>query len=79
MKIDVRQFIQDNYTEYLGDNSFLQPATERTKQLWQRCKELLNEEQRNGGVLDIETSTFSGITNFNPGYIDKENELIVGL
>ena len=79
MNIDVRQFIQDNYTEYLGDDSFLQPATQRTKNLWSKCKKLLQKEQENGGVLDIETSTFSGITNFKPGYIDKDNELIVGL
>ena len=79
MKIDVRQFIQDNYTEYTGDASFLQPPTQRTKALWEKCCNLLKLEKENGGVLDIEASTFSGITNFAPGYIDKENEIIFGL
>lgn len=77
--IDVRTFIQENYTEYLGDSSFLHPISVRTSKLWEKCKELLKQEQENGGVLDIETSTFSGITNFAPGYIDKDNEVIVGL
>ena len=77
--IDVRTFIQENYTEYLGDSSFLHPISVRTSRLWKKCKELLKQEQENGGVLDIETSTFSGITNFAPGYIDKDNEVIVGL
>lgn len=77
--IDVRTFIQENYTEYLGDSSFLHPISMRTSKLWKKCKELLKQEQENGGVLDIETSTFSGITNFEPGYIDKYNEVIVGL
>ena len=76
--INVKQFITDNYTEYLGDDSFLQPMTERNKKLWEKCKNLLTEERIAGGVLDIETNTFSGITAFKPGYIDKENELIVG-
>ena len=76
--INVKQFITDNYTEYLGDDSFLQPMTERNKKLWEKCKNLLTEERIAGGVLDIETNTFSGITAFEPGYIDKENELIVG-
>ena len=77
--IDVRAFIQENYTEYLGDSSFLHPISVRTSKLWEKCKKLLKQEQENGGVLDIETSTFSGITNFAPGYIDKDNEVIVGL
>ena len=79
MKIDVKQFIYDNYTEYLGDESFLTPISEKTKKVWDKCKELLKKEQENGGVLDIELNTFSGINNFAPGYIDKENEVIVGL
>ena len=78
MSINVKQFIYDNYTEYLGDESFLQPMTERNIKLWEQCKELLKKEQEAGGVLDIETKVFSGITNFAPGYIDKDNELIVG-
>lgn len=78
-KIDVRKFIVENYTEYTGDESFLQPITDRNKALWDKCKELLKKESENGGVLDVETKTFSGICNFAPGYIDKELELIVGL
>lgn len=78
IEIDVKKFILENYTEYLGDDSFLQPITERNKNLWDKYKELLKEERIAGGVLDIETNTFSGITAFKPGYIDKENELIVG-
>ena len=77
--IDVRSFIQENYTEYTGDASFLAPISKKTQKLWDKCKELLKEEQENGGVLDVETSTFSGITNFKPGYIDQKNEVIVGL
>ena len=78
-KIDVRKFIVENYTEYTGDESFLQPITKRNEALWSKCKELLKKESENGGVLDVETKTFSGICNFAPGYIDKELELIVGL
>lgn len=78
-KINVKEFIYDNYTEYLGDESFLAPISKKTQIIWDKCKELLKQEQENGGVLDIDTSTFSGINNFAPGYIDKENEVIVGL
>ena len=74
----VRNFIQQNYTEYLGDESFLSPISPRTKILWDKCKELLQHEKENG-VLDIETEVFAGITNFGPGYIDQKNEVIVGL
>jgi formate C-acetyltransferase len=74
----VREFIQQNYTEYLGDESFLSPISPRTQILWDKCKELLQHERENG-VLDIETETFAGITNFGPGYIDQKNEVIVGL
>ena len=79
MEINVRDFIYKNYTEYLGDESFLQPISKKTSILLNKVKELLKQERENGGVLDIETSTFSGINNFKPGYIDKENEIIVGL
>ena len=79
MEINVKQFIYDNYTEYLGDDSFLAPISEKTKKVWNKCQELLKQEKENGGVLDIDTSTLSGINNFNPGYIDKNNEVIVGL
>lgn len=76
--IDVEAFIQDNYTEYTEDASFLKGPTEKTKKIWSRCQELLKEELKKG-VLDIETNIFSGIDNFAAGYIDKENEVIVGL
>ena len=78
-EINVRDFIQKNYTLYEGDSSFLSGPTEKPQKIWNRCVELLNEEMKNGGVLDVETSKISGITNFAPGYIDKENEVIVGL
>ena len=78
MNINVKDFIYNNYAEYLGDDSFLQPMTERNQKLWSQCKELLEQEYKAGGVLDIETKVFSGINNFAPGYIDKDNELIVG-
>lgn len=76
--IDVRDFIQRNYTEYLGDDSFLVGPTEKTKKVFNKVQELLKEELKTG-VLDIETTKFSGIDNFDAGYIDKENEVIVGL
>lgn len=79
MIIDVNKFILDNYTEYTGNADFLQEPTEKTKKLWDKCKELLKAEREAGGVLDIETHAFSGINSFGPGYIDKENEVIVGL
>ena len=78
-EIDVRDFIQRNYTPYTGDGSFLADPTEKTRRVWQKCRELLTEELRRGGVLDVETERISGICNFEPGYIDRENEVIVGL
>ncbi len=78
-EIDVRNFIKRNYTEYVGDSSFLVPPTEKTKKVWAVCVDLLAKELKNGGVLDVETKKISGICNFEPGYIDKENEVIVGL
>jgi len=78
-EINVRDFIQKNYTLYEGDSSFLVGPTEKTKKVWNRCTELLKEEMKRGGVLDVETERISGICNFEPGYIDKENEVIVGL
>ncbi len=78
-EIDVRNFIQKNYTLYEGDSSFLTPPTARTKAVWGKCEELLAEEMKKGGVLDVDTTRISGVTNFEPGYIDKENEVIVGL
>lgn len=76
--IDVREFIQNNYTEYKGNANFLCGISERNKRLWNKCLDLLEKERNAGGVLDIETNKFSGINNFGPGYIDKDLELIVG-
>ena len=78
-EIDVRNFIQKNYTLYEGGPEFLAGPTEKTRKVWSKCEELLAEEMKRGGVLDVETKTISGICNFAPGYIDKENEVIVGL
>ena len=76
-EINVRDFIQQNYTPYDGDQSFLAPATERTKRVWARLNELFVDERRKG-VLDI-SQIPSSITSHGPGYIDRENEVIVGL
>ena len=78
-EINVRNFIQKNYTQYTGDDSFLQPPTEKTNKVWGKCEELLRQEMKNGGLLDVETKIISGIDNFAPGYIDQENEVVVGL
>lgn len=78
-EINVSAFIDSNYTEYKGDDSFLAGPTKKTKAVWDRCKELLDEETKKGGCLDVETNILSGITAFAPGYIDKENEVIFGL
>ena len=77
--IDVRNFIQENYTAYEGDDSFLVGATEATKKLWDEVSELLKKERENGGVLDVDTETVSGINEYAPGYIDKAFEKIVGV
>ena len=76
--IDVRDFIQRNYTPYTGDGSFLKPATERTKGLLHKLENLLALEQEFGGVLDIDTQTVTSLLNYKPGYLDKEKEIIVG-
>ena len=76
--IDVRSFIQKNWTPYLGDDAFLTGPTRRTKAVWKRCEELLLQELKNG-ILDVDTHRVSVIDNYAPGYIDKENEVIVGL
>jgi formate C-acetyltransferase len=76
-QINVRDFIQQNYTPYEGDASFLAPATERTKKIWDRLN-LLFVEERKKGVLDV-SQIPSSITAHAPGYIDRENEIIVGL
>ena len=76
--VNVAKFIEENYTEYTGDDSFLVGATEKTKTILNKVEVLIAEELKKG-VLDIEVSRVSGINNFEPGYIDKENEVIVGL
>ncbi len=77
-EINVRNFIQKNYTLYEGDDSFLEGPTQKTERVWEKCEALILEELKKG-ILDVETDLISGITNFAPGYIDKENEVIVGL
>ena len=77
--INVRDFIQNNYKEYTGDASFLSGATARTAALMNTVQELFAKERKNGGVLDVDTDTVSSLTSYKPGYIDKENELIVGM
>ena len=78
-QIDVRDFIQTNYAEYTGDSSFLQGATDRTNSLMQKVNALFKEERKKGGVLDIDTETVTSLTSYDAGYIDKDNEIIVGL
>ena len=76
--VNVSDFIQRNYTEYLGDDSFLAPATEATKELWKQVMELSKKERENGGVLDMDTKVVSSITSHDAGYLNKETEQIVG-
>ena len=78
-KIDVRDFIQKNYTPYEGDSSFLVPATKKTEQLWNKVLKLFEKERKKGGVLDISENIASTITSHDAGYIDKKLEEIVGL
>lgn len=78
-EINVTDFVKTNITPYEGDASFLTGPTERTKAVWNKCLEALAEERANGGVRSLDSSTISTITSFAPGYIDKENEVIVGL
>ena len=77
-EINVRDFVQANYSPYLGDAEFLEPATERTKALWAKVLGLFEAERKNG-VLDVDPSTPSSVTAFGPGYIDKDAEQIFGL
>ena len=77
--VDVRNFIQQNYTPYEGDGSFLAGATERTTKLMTKLNHLFDLEQQFGGVLDIDTYTATSLTNFGAGYLDKNEEIIVGL
>jgi len=77
--IDVRDFINRNYTPYDGDKGFLNGPTARTKALWNKCLKLFEQEAKKGGVYDIDTETVSTITSHKAGYIDKELEIIKGL
>ncbi len=77
-EINVRDFIQKNYTPYDGDESFLAGPTETTKELWAQVMELSEEERKKGGVLDMDTHIISTITSHGPGYLNKEKEKIVG-
>ncbi|MDF2884157.1 MAG: formate acetyltransferase [Clostridiaceae bacterium] len=76
-EIDVRNFIQKNYKPFFGDDSFLSAPSEKTKKLWDKAYDLIVEEIKKG-IIDVETEEFSGINNFKPGYLDRENEVIVG-
>lgn len=81
-RVDVRDFIQNNYTPYDGDESFLADPTEATNKLWNKLQELQKEERAKGGVLDMETEVVSGLTAYGPGYIDeelKDLETVVGI
>ena len=77
--VDVREFIQKNYTPYEGDDSFLASSTDKTNKLWNIVLDLYKKEKANGGVLDIDTDTISTMTSHNPGYIQRDLEEIVGL
>ncbi len=76
--INVRNFIQKNYTPYEGDSSFLAPISPKTQKVWEKAEALIIEEVKKG-IIDVETNIVSGINHFAPGYIDQENEVIVGL
>ena len=78
-EINVRDFIQKNYTLYTGNADFLEGSTSATSKLWEECCELLKQERENGGVLDMDTKIVSTITSHGAGYIDKNLETIVGL
>lgn len=76
--VNTRDFIATNITPYTGDDSFLAGPTEKTKELWEKAKTLLAEENKKGGILDIDVKNISTITSHAAGYLDKDNELIVG-
>ncbi len=76
--VNVENFLQRNYTPYEGDESFLSPISDKTSKVWKKAHDLIVEEIKKG-IIDVETNAVSGINNFAPGYIDKENEVIVGL
>ena len=78
-EVDVRDFIQNNYKPYNGDESFLEGPTESTNTLWTELQKLQKEERAKGGVLDMETEVVSSLTAYGPGYLDKDLEKVVGL
>ncbi|MCL6589905.1 MAG: formate C-acetyltransferase [Firmicutes bacterium] len=78
-RIDVAEFVRENYQPYYGSAEFLKAPTERSKKLWAKCQELIALERAAGGVLAIDTKRVAGITAWKPGYIDRENEIIVGI
>ncbi len=78
-EVDVRDFIQNNYKLYNGDESFLEGPTESTNTLWEKLQKLQKEERAKGGVLDMETEVVSSLTAYGPGYLDKDLEKVVGL
>ncbi len=78
-EINVRDFIQKNYSAYTGDATFLEKPTERTNSIMEKVNALFALERKAGGVLDVDTTTVSSLTSYAPGYIDKENEIIVGM
>lgn len=75
--INVRDFIQKNYTVYEGDKNFLAGISEKTNKVWEKASKLIVEEIKKG-IIDVETNIVSGINNFKPGYLDRENEVVVG-
>ena len=78
-EVDVRDFIQNNYKPYNGDENFLEGPTESTNTLWEKLQKLQKEERAKGGVLDMETEVVSSLTAYGPGYLDKDLEKVVGL
>lgn len=78
-EVNVRDFILNNYTEYTGDDSFLEDPTDATKKLWDQVMELSKQERNKGGVLDMDTEIVSTITSHGPGYLNENLEKIVGL
>ena len=77
-EINVSDFIKENYTEYLGDDSFLETVSDKSKKVWNKCLKLFVKENKKG-ILGVELKNISGINSFKPGYISKEDNVIVGL
>lgn len=78
-RVEVRDFLQNNYTPYEGDESFLAPPSAKTRSLWEKVSGLMDQERKKGGIQDIDAKTISTITSHAPGYIDRDLETIVGL